>query len=126
MKTLSYVVALIAAVVGLSVTTMRASTAATDITGTWELIIYYQPDDADFTATYVLKQSGEKISGEYHGMHGPAEVTGTVKAKSVAMTVTVHGSTAQFSGTLTSATTMKGTVTGTSDKPRQWSARKTK
>ena len=43
----------------------------------------------------------------------------------VALTA-AHGSTAHFSGTLTSGTTMKGTVTGTSDKPRPWSAEKTK
>jgi len=38
----------------------------------------------------------------------------------------VHGSTAHFSGKLTSATRMSGIVTGTSDQPRKWSAEKKK
>jgi hypothetical protein len=72
----------------------------------------------------VLKQDGEKITGTYHGMYGPAEVTGTIKSNDVTLTVTVHGSTAHFSGKMSSATKMSGTVTGTSDAPRQWSAEK--
>jgi len=44
----------------------------------------------------------------------------------VALTVTVKGSTAHFSGKVTSATKMSGTVTGTSDKPRKWSGEKQK
>jgi hypothetical protein len=53
-------------------------------------------------------------------------VTGTLKAADVALSVTVKGSTARFSGKVTSATAMSGTVTGTSDKPRKWSAVKKK
>ena len=62
-------------------------------------------------------------------MHGPADVTGTVKANDVTMSVTVQSLTtvtAHFSGTVGSATKMSGTVTGTSDKPRKWSAAKKK
>ena len=59
-------------------------------------------------------------------MYGPADVTGTVKSSDVTLSVTVKGTTAQFSGKIASATTMSGTVTGTSDKPRKWSAEKKK
>ena len=59
-------------------------------------------------------------------MYGPADVTGTVKSSDVTLSVTVKGTTAQFSGKIASATTMGGTVTGTSDKPRKWSAEKKK
>jgi hypothetical protein len=38
-----------------------------------------------------LKQEGEKITGTYHGMYGPADVTGTIKSSDVALTVTVKG-----------------------------------
>jgi hypothetical protein len=62
---------------------LPASATAADITGTWELTIYYQPDDSDYLATYVLKQEGEKVTGTYHGLHGPADVTGTVKSNDV-------------------------------------------
>ena len=100
--------------------------AAADITGTWTVTIHYQPDDSDYVATYVLKQDGGKITGTYHGLYGPADVTGTVKSDDVALSVTVKGTKAQFSGRVASATRMSGMVTGTSDKPRKWSAEKKK
>jgi hypothetical protein len=59
-------------------------------------------------------------------MYGPADVTGTIKSNDVALSVTVKGTTAQFSGKINSATKMSGTVTGTSDKPRKWSAERKK
>jgi hypothetical protein len=78
----------------------------------------------------VLKQDGQKITGTYHGLYGPADVTGTIKANDVALSVTVDvrgtPNTARFTGKLTSATKMSGTVTGTSDQPRKWSAEKKK
>jgi hypothetical protein len=129
MKTLSYAVAPTLALCVLVVTELLASASAANITGTWELTIYYQPDDSDYVATYVLKQDGEKISGTYHGMHGPADVTGTIKGDAVTMAVTVQSLTtitARFSGKVTAATKMSGTVTGTSDKPRKWSAERKK
>jgi hypothetical protein len=116
MNALSYLVALTVAIGGL----------AANITGTWEVTIYYEPDDRDYLATYVLKQEGEKVTGTYHGMYGPADVTGTVKADDVVLRVTVKGTNAEFLGKVTSATKMSGTVTGTSDKPRKWSAEKKK
>ena len=122
MKSLPSLVLVTAAICGL--VSSEARSAAADITGSWEVTIYYQPDDTDYRARYVLKQEGEKITGTYHGMYGPADVTGTIKSSDVALTVTVAGTTAQFSGKLTSTTMMSGTVTGTSDKPRKWSAEK--
>jgi hypothetical protein len=123
MKTRSYLLALTVALCGLAVVEPSAS-APTNITGTWEVTIHYEPDDRDYRATYVLKQEGEKITGTYQGMYGPADVVGTIKSSDVALSVTVKGSTARFSGKVASSTTMSGTVTGTSDKPRNWSAQK--
>ena len=122
MKGLSCLVAFTIAICGVVSIELATSATAADITGTWELTIYYQPDDSDYLATYILKQDGEKITGTYHGMYGPADVTGTVKSDNVALSVTVKDTTAQFSGKVASATKMSGTVTGTSDKPRKWSA----
>jgi hypothetical protein len=129
MKTRAYLVAFTVTICGLAFTELPASATAADVTGTWEVTIHYQPDESDYRATYILKQEGEKITGTYHGMHGPADVTGTIKANDVTMSVTVQSLTAitaQFSGKVTSATKMGGTVTGTSDKPRKWSAEKKK
>jgi hypothetical protein len=127
MKTPLYLVAITLAIGGPGRSELPASAAPANVTGTWELTICYEPDDRDYTARYVLKQEGEKITGTYHGMYGPAEVSGTIKANAVTLRVTVQSLTAitaNFSGKVTSATKMAGTVTGTSDKPRQWSAEK--
>lgn len=126
MKALRKSLLLTIALCGLASIGSQVSASAANISGTWEITIHYLPDDKDYLAVYVLKQEGEKISGTYEGDYGPAEVTGTLKAADVALSVTVKGSTARFSGKVTSATAMSGTVTGTSDKPRTWSAVKKK
>jgi hypothetical protein len=125
-KTLSSLVSLVLVLYGLCSLDLPAAAAA-DITGTWELTIHYPPPDGDFTARYVLKQHGETITGTYEGLHGPADVTGTIKGNDVTLAVTVESLTtvtAQLSGTVTSATTMSGTVTGThsSNTPMPWNA----
>jgi len=131
MKVLSYFVGFAIAICGLSSVHPPASAAAADITGTWELTIHNPPPGDPYTATYVLKQDGEKVTGTYHGLHGPADVTGTIKADDVTLSVTVQSLTAvtaHFSGKVTSATKMSGTVTGTdsSGKPMPWTAAKKK
>jgi len=122
MRSASYLAALTLAIGSTGFTATPVPTTAPDVTGTWALTILYEPDDRDYLATYKLKQTGNKITGTYEGMYGPAEVTGSVKSDSVFLSVTVKGSTARFAGTISSATKMSGTVTGTSDKPRKWSA----
>jgi len=126
MTALSYLVSFTMSICGLVFIELPASATAANITGTWEVTIHYPPPDGDYQATYVLKQDGEKITGTYHGMYGPADVTGTIKSSDVTLRVTVKGSTAHFSGKVSSATKMGGTVTGTSDQPRKWSAEKKK
>jgi hypothetical protein len=124
MRVLSYAIA----ICGLWFFGLPASAAAADITGTWELTIHYPPPDGDFTATYVLKQDGEKITGTYHGLRGPADVTGTIKGNDVVLTVTVPGTrTGRLSGKVKSVTQMSGTMT-MEGMQRQvpWSAEKKK
>lgn len=130
MKALSYLVSFTMAICGLVSVELPASATAANITGTWEVTIHYPPPDGDYQATYVLKQDGEKITGTYHGMFGPADVTGTIKSSEVVLSVTVNirdsPQTAHFSGKVSSATKMSGTVTGTSNEARKWSAEKKK
>ena len=125
------------AICGLVFIELPVSATAVNITGTWEVTIHYPPPDGDYQATYVLKQDGGKITGTYHGMYGPAEVTGTIKSNDVALIVTVHGSTARFSGKVPSATKMSGTMTlrldssslppaGDGAQTNKWSAEKKK
>jgi hypothetical protein len=55
--------------------------AATSISGTWTAKLDYQGQGG--TATFVLKQDGENLTGEYSGARGEADVTGTVKGRDV-------------------------------------------
>jgi len=131
MKCLSYVLALAIVICGLSPVDLAVQAVSADITGTWELTIHYPPPSDPYTATYVLKQNGEKVTGTYHGLHGPADVTGTIKGNDLTLSVTVQSLTtvtANFTGKVTSATKMNGTVTGTdsSGEPMPWSAEKKK
>jgi hypothetical protein len=140
MNAFAYLVAFTMSICGLVSIELPASAASADITGTWEVTIHYPPPDGDYQATYVLNQDGEKITGTYHGLCGPADVTGTIKSEGVVLSVTVncnHGQiTARFSGKVSSATKMSGTVTfvvdsslptaGDGKAATKWSAEKKK
>ena len=126
MRALSCLVSFTIAIFFLASIDLPASPPAANIAGTWEVTIHYPPPDGDYVARYVLKQDGEKITGEYQGMYGPAAVTGSIKSDDVVLRVTVKGTNAEFKGKISSATKMSGTVTGTSDQPRKWSAEKKK
>jgi hypothetical protein len=127
MRTLSYLVAFTVAIWGLAAVEPSASATAADTTGTWEVTLH-TPDAGDIQATYVLKHDGEKISGTYHGLKGPGDITGTIKGNDVVLVVSLPGDrTGRFSGKLTSATKMSGTMTGwNSNGAMPWSGEKEK
>lgn len=50
---------------------------AADLSGTWSAAVTL--DAGSGTATFVLKQSGDQLSGTYSGTLGEAKVTGSVK-----------------------------------------------
>jgi len=54
---------------------------AADISGTWMADVNL--DAGNGTAKFVLKQTGDKLSGTYNGALGEAQVTGTVKGSDV-------------------------------------------
>ena len=54
---------------------------AADVTGTWSANGVL--DAGNGTATFVLKQMGDMLSGTYSGVLGEAKVTGTVKGDQV-------------------------------------------
>jgi hypothetical protein len=83
-----------------------------DVSGTWGLEV--TTSQGSGTPTIVLKQEGEKLSGQYTGQLGQAPVTGTIKGSDVtfSFTITVEGNTASiiYAGRV-EKDTMKGTVT---------------
>jgi hypothetical protein len=54
---------------------------AADISGTWSADVAL--DAGSGTATFVLKQSGDTLSGSYSGALGEAKVTGSIKGDDV-------------------------------------------
>ena len=71
---------------------------AADISGTWSAAVVL--DAGSGTATFVLQQQGEALSGTYSGVLGEAKVTGTVKGDKVEW----------FHGTLDGPARIKGTA----------------
>jgi hypothetical protein len=65
--------------------------------------------------TFVLKQTGEKLTGDYSGPFGPHKVTGAVKGNKVVFGWEQEGNggttfIVAFKGAIESATKMTGTV----------------
>lgn len=87
------------------------SDARVDVTGTWAMAV--ETAAGSGTPTMVLKQEGEKLTGQYTGQLGEAPVTGTVKGSAVEMgfDITVQGTSihVSYAGTV-DGTAMKGTV----------------
>jgi cytochrome c-type biogenesis protein CcmE len=85
---------------------------AADVTGTWNFNV--ETDAGSGTPTFVLKQSGEELSGTYSGALGEAKVKGTVKGDKVEITFEVSPSgdavKVIYTGTLDGEKKMKGTV----------------
>jgi len=85
--------------------------AQTDVTGTWDLTVQTQQGTA--TPSLALQQSGERLSGTYHGRMGDSKVEGTVRGKDIQFTVTLRfrdqDHVISYAGTV-DTDTMKGTV----------------
>jgi hypothetical protein len=82
-----------------------------DVTGTWAMTV--ESAAGTGTPTVVLKQDGEKLTGQYSGQLGEAPVTGTVKGTAVEFSfdVSFQGTALHiiYSGTA-EASSMRGTV----------------
>ena len=82
-----------------------------DVTGTWSMAV--ETPAGSGTPTIVLKQDGEKLTGQYTGQLGEAPVTGTIKGTAIelAYDVTVQDNAVHvtYTGTADSSS-MKGTV----------------
>ena len=80
---------------------------AADITGKWTFNVVL--DAGGGSPTFEFKQSGEKLTGMYHGQFGEAPVTGTVKGDKVEFTFAGAAGEAKYSGSIEGGTKMKGT-----------------
>jgi hypothetical protein len=85
--------------------------AQTDVTGTWDLTVQTRQGTA--TPSVTLQQSGEKLSGTYHGRMGDTKVEGTVRGNDIRFAVTLRFQDQAFVVTYTGTVdkdSMKGTV----------------
>jgi hypothetical protein len=79
-----------------------------DISGKWTGNVVL--DAGSGSPTLEFKQTGERLTGTYHGTFGDAELTGTVKGDKVEFTFGNDAAKATYTGTLQGATKMTGTV----------------
>ncbi len=81
---------------------------ASDITGTWTANVVLTAGSG--SPKLEFKQSGETLTGTYHGQFGEAAITGTVKGNKVEFSFGAEGAKATYSGTLQGDNKMSGTV----------------
>lgn len=85
---------------------------AADITGKWNATV--ELDIGSGNPTFVLKQTGDQLTGTYSGALGEAKLTGTVNGDKVRFSFDVSPDgnhlTVVYSGTLDGEKKMKGTV----------------
>jgi hypothetical protein len=102
---------------GVGVTPVGSQAKAPTLSGTWA--VQYMGSEGPIKMTFVFKQTGEKLTGDYSGPFGPRKVTGTVKGNKVVFGWEMKGNMAgnegptfvvAFKGTIESATKMTGTV----------------
>ena len=85
---------------------------AHDISGNWDFNV--DTSAGSGSPSFVFKQDGEKLTGTYSGLLGKADLTGTVKGDQIDFKFhfdySGQSGTAHYSGTIESATQMKGKV----------------
>lgn len=80
---------------------------AADVTGTWTANVVLAAGSG--SPKLELKQTGETLTGTYHGQFGDAPIKGTVKGDKVEFAFGTDQAQAKYSGTVT-GNKMAGTV----------------
>ena len=88
--------------------TFSVSAQTTDVSGKWNMKV--ETSAGSGTPVFVLKQTGETITGTYTGQLGEAAVTGTLKEKAIKLEFKVGEYTVVYTGTV-EGNTMKGKLT---------------
>ncbi len=91
----------------IALTLFAAAAFAADLTGTWSADVNL--DAGSGTATFVLKQAGNQLSGTYSGTLGQAKVTGTVTGDKVVWSFEAgEAGKVTYTGTIKSDTKIEG------------------
>jgi hypothetical protein len=84
-----------------------AMTFAADISGKWTFHVVLDAGGGD--PTFEFKQTGDKVTGKYHGQVGDADVTGTVTGNKVELTFGGAAGNVKYVGTLDGDKKISGT-----------------
>jgi hypothetical protein len=87
---------------------VAAMALAADVSGKWSFDVVL--DAGSGSPTFEFTQTGETLTGMYHGQFGDAKITGTVKGDKVDFGFGSDAGSVKYSGTLDGAKKMKGTV----------------
>src|SRR4051794_36028545 len=79
-----------------------------DLSGKWRFDV--ETDAGSGTPTFILKQTGETLSGSYSGALGEASVTGSVKGNKVRIEFQASDAKVVYDGVVDEAGNLKGTV----------------
>jgi hypothetical protein len=79
-----------------------------DISGKWSFDVVL--DAGSGSPHFEFTQTGETLTGMYHGQFGDAKLTGTVKGDKVEFTFGSDAGKVKYSGTMDGEKKMKGTV----------------
>jgi hypothetical protein len=105
---------------------LAGSLAAADISGNWEAKV--ETTAGSGTPSFVLKQEGEKLTGNYTGALGQAPLTGTVKGDAVEFSFEVSPGGEKvkvvYKGTVKSPTSMGGSMSIETVGDGTWTATK--
>lgn len=85
-----------------------AADAGPNMTGKWSLDVVSSGGQTG-NPTFILKQTGDKLSGEYQGFFGSFPCTGTVKGDDFVMKYSGEGQTVVYKGKV-KGNTMSGTI----------------
>ncbi|MCY7422453.1 MAG: hypothetical protein LH478_12005 [Chitinophagaceae bacterium] len=87
--------------------TFSVSAQAVDVSGKWNMKV--ETSAGSGTPVFVLKQTGETITGTYTGQLGEAEITGTIKGKEIKLEFKAGDYNIIYTGTV-EGNTMTGKV----------------
>ena len=94
--------------VGVIAVALACVSFAADISGAWQFAL--TTPSTKGSPSFEFKQDGEKLTGNYSGKFGKAELSGTVKGDQVEFSFDAPNTSGKFhyKGTIDSATAMKG------------------
>lgn len=96
--------------------------AAADISGNWTFTVDLGGQGG--SPKFTFQQKGETLTGTYAGQLGEAKLNGSVKGEKVVFQFESSGIVAVYSGTIVSATEMKGKADYGGQAEGTWTAKK--